>query len=418
MTYNKQTWVDGDKTRPLSAARLAHMETQYETAMADVAAEVGDPESPIGAELRDTIDETVLGLTGGSRFLVMGDSISTQTHGVSAAPYWAVASAAVGVERIDGGGVPGERMDQIAARIDTTIDTYNPAIVGLMGGMNDAIQGRTLTQFQTATIDAVSSIIRKHRRPLLFTSTPRATVNTLIDQYNAWLRVWAPANRIPLVDANAAVVDPVTGALLDAYDSGDGYHPNPRGHRAMARVTVPALSALVRIPPVLVAVSAVDETNLVGNALMIDGATTQATGWLFNLGSATPTYSLLTKSGWRGRSQRMDFTSEMSGYRSMRRQLGTVTPGNELLIACRVGIAGTDPSELAGFTAQMDWAGGPATTYLTSKIAMDMDGVFIRRVTVPAGATSGTLTLIGYGYNDTITYDIGQVTVRDLTLLT
>lgn len=69
MTYEKLTWVDGDKSRPLSAARLTHMGEQYETAMADVEAQIGDPESPIGIKLSAKIADAVTGITNDPQFV-------------------------------------------------------------------------------------------------------------------------------------------------------------------------------------------------------------------------------------------------------------------------------------------------------------------------------------------------------------
>lgn len=37
MAYVKQTWVDNDPNRPLSAARMSRLETQYDEAVADAA---------------------------------------------------------------------------------------------------------------------------------------------------------------------------------------------------------------------------------------------------------------------------------------------------------------------------------------------------------------------------------------------
>lgn len=53
--YEKQTWADGDAGRPLSAARLTHLETQFDRAIETVTAGVSDPESPLGAELSASI---------------------------------------------------------------------------------------------------------------------------------------------------------------------------------------------------------------------------------------------------------------------------------------------------------------------------------------------------------------------------
>jgi hypothetical protein len=75
LVYNKQTWQNNPPSTatPISAARLNHLETQYDEAMTDVAASVGDPESPIGAELNatigDLIETTVLIVDAGDTYL-------------------------------------------------------------------------------------------------------------------------------------------------------------------------------------------------------------------------------------------------------------------------------------------------------------------------------------------------------------
>jgi hypothetical protein len=62
MPYSKNQWVDGDKSRPLSAARLNHLETQYDAAMSDVPAVVGaaltEP-GPVQDQLNAKIAEAV-----------------------------------------------------------------------------------------------------------------------------------------------------------------------------------------------------------------------------------------------------------------------------------------------------------------------------------------------------------------------
>lgn len=52
MTYEKQTWENlPSQTTPISAERLAHLETQYEEALSEVENQIGDAGSPIGAAL-------------------------------------------------------------------------------------------------------------------------------------------------------------------------------------------------------------------------------------------------------------------------------------------------------------------------------------------------------------------------------
>jgi lysophospholipase L1-like esterase len=53
--YVKQTWANGDPTKPVSAARLGHLETQFDRALETVAEQIGDATSDIGAELNSAI---------------------------------------------------------------------------------------------------------------------------------------------------------------------------------------------------------------------------------------------------------------------------------------------------------------------------------------------------------------------------
>lgn len=55
MPYIKNVWVNGDPTKPVNASRLGHGETQYDEAMADVEAAIGDAGTGIGAALSSTI---------------------------------------------------------------------------------------------------------------------------------------------------------------------------------------------------------------------------------------------------------------------------------------------------------------------------------------------------------------------------
>lgn len=59
MPYIKNVWVNGDPTKPVNASRLGHGETQYDEAMADVEAAIGDAGTGIGAALSSAIGAAV-----------------------------------------------------------------------------------------------------------------------------------------------------------------------------------------------------------------------------------------------------------------------------------------------------------------------------------------------------------------------
>lgn len=57
MVYTKQTWVNNDPTKPLSATRLNKLETQYDEALSQVAADVANDASDIGGALSTKIGD-------------------------------------------------------------------------------------------------------------------------------------------------------------------------------------------------------------------------------------------------------------------------------------------------------------------------------------------------------------------------
>lgn len=74
-SFTPDAWANNDPTKPLNAARLAKLGTQYAAAMADVAADVDDETTPIGAALSSTIVSVV----GGVEDIVRGDATLGRT---------------------------------------------------------------------------------------------------------------------------------------------------------------------------------------------------------------------------------------------------------------------------------------------------------------------------------------------------
>lgn len=61
MAYTKQSWVNNDPTKPLSATRLNKLETQYDEAISQVATDVANDASAIGGALSTKIGAAVPG---------------------------------------------------------------------------------------------------------------------------------------------------------------------------------------------------------------------------------------------------------------------------------------------------------------------------------------------------------------------
>lgn len=84
--YSKNTWINGNPATPMSAARLAHTETQYDEAMQDVEASISDAATPIGAALNATyvaaFADTVIGYDGDGNVdeVTEGGILTTYTY--------------------------------------------------------------------------------------------------------------------------------------------------------------------------------------------------------------------------------------------------------------------------------------------------------------------------------------------------
>ena len=119
------------------------------------------------------------------------------------------------------------------------------------------------------------------------TSSAGAAWLAVLNAYNVWLRSYCVQQGIPLADVYRATVDPTTGYLLAAYDSGDGVHPNDAGHDAIAAAIASVLTAAVGtvVWPVVAA----------GNGLLLDPLMTTTAQWAVVSGSDT-TKSLVAAS--------------------------------------------------------------------------------------------------------------------------
>ncbi len=134
----------------------------------------------------------------------------------------------------DHGGIAGERIDQMEARVDGLLTIFEPDAILLMAGTNDLIQGAdadTAAERMDSLLERITS-----QQPLgqIFVATiPRmydATNNWFVQNYNAQLRSLVAAKqaagqRITLVDQFNQL------ALVDLED---GVHPTPEGNGKLA----------------------------------------------------------------------------------------------------------------------------------------------------------------------------------------
>lgn len=137
MPYTKNTWVNGDPTKPLSAARLNNLETQHEKALADVASQVAAGTGSIGtalnAAIATAVDSALDGFQsapsyldapytpGSNVFPINADTSRLSIWGSSSAemlaPYLSSALNGLGVDSVYNGGDAGAQSFHVFAAL-------------------------------------------------------------------------------------------------------------------------------------------------------------------------------------------------------------------------------------------------------------------------------------------------------------
>jgi lysophospholipase L1-like esterase len=141
-------------------------------------------------------------------------------------------------------GINGERSDQIHARFEDDVVAKNPAVVVIIGGVNDVYQGRPaqhvkdeLAAMYTRAHDAGIRVVAGTIIPY---NTATAEQNAAMHEINDWIRAQARADPgVIYVDTRAAVASPGDPDRL--ISSPDGLHPDSVGYRRMANAIEPGI---------------------------------------------------------------------------------------------------------------------------------------------------------------------------------
>ncbi|MDL5159386.1 SGNH/GDSL hydrolase family protein [Actinomycetospora termitidis] len=366
------------------------------------------------------VNKSTASLLGGRAWGFLGDSI---TNGSSAAvgrsftaylphlvgtAYVAPltpASPAAGVAYSINGGVAGQRSDQMLARIDALLGSDVKGMT-LLAGTNDAQQGVSTATFMS-NVAAIAARCRRAGVPLVVGTVPprgaaaSSAIHQAVVAYNLALRAWAPGAGVQLAEVNAALVDPTSGAMLAAYDSGDNTHPNTAGHRVIAE----AFAAAVRrvMTPQSPLVVAKTSVSLVTNPLFPGNRTS----WFEQPGGTgtAPTYSTVPDVTGRlpagGQWAEMYFDGTTSGgTRTFATSLGSGwSVGDLLLMAASIDVidvtgyaaaALTDP-QTASFKLQIVNNGTPLAAQVPIPPLDEAPGDIGLVVAVPSGATGLSL---------------------------
>lgn len=150
-------------------------------------------------------------------------------------------------------GVNGERSDQIRARFTRDVLEARPALVVIIGGVNDVYQGRSAESVERE-LEAVYDAARSAGIPVVAGSilpydTATPDQNARMHAINQWIQAYAARHPdVRFCDTRAAV------AAGDAPDrlagSPDGLHPSPEGYKSMAERLEPVIrSVLARARP-------------------------------------------------------------------------------------------------------------------------------------------------------------------------
>jgi lysophospholipase L1-like esterase len=357
----------------------------------------------------------------GSRFVFLGDSItlgSDSGPNVNRGDAWPVYAALASrwrVGYVKNAGVAGNTTAQMLARFDTDVTPYTPTAVTIAGGMNDA----TAISLATYKLN-IEAIIAKVREiaavPILVTVTPSnaSSRGARIAEYNTWLRRFAAAESIPLLDFWDLLVDPADGGLIAAYDSGDDIHPNAAAHQLMGEQAATQLASILPNTSPPISMSNVDPASILTNSLFLTDSNADglANDWTaYTVPASGYAFTLTTNAGMKGNAQRITHTAAPGP--TWLRQIKTTgyTAGDTIQIAALVQSSGVAAS------VALQFAGSAGNVQIFPINVTRPTGLvaYVAEFVIPANTTSLQLFLklaAGTGWAE-----FGQPVIRNLTTL-
>lgn len=408
----------------------------------------GTPTNPVDAATKAYVDGSSGFGPRSNRIVTIGDSISAlngTTYTTTAGRQFNnnygffLAAALKGQVRLTGQyGYPSQT-------IATIRDTVLPVVLALpagqkpgtaivLAGTNDVASGITAAQSMTA-LDGIYNALRAAGIEMICcTIPPRSddtTANGNVGRFNMAVRKFASDRGLALLPFHSALVDPTTGNHVTAYNNGDGIHPSPAGMAAMADAAI--ASNIARAFPVgkIETVASVgDSTDLLGGGgLML--ADTNSDGladvWGFNGGAATAATSIITPvpgDGVVGKWQRFTTTGGTAGQQHYFQAF--ISPsfavGDLISLTGRFRIVG---ATAAGYPTNqyiaigLDERGGSGYDGTSVGTSIDRDGFFNCEIRATTGATSfvASVTVWTPGNSTTVTVDIAEMSIRNLTAL-
>jgi len=208
----------------------------------------------------------------GSRWVALGDSI---TAGISNGRYMDMTQlVSMGRMRlVKNAGVGGDTAAMMLARFDADVAPYSPNLITILAGTNDTGVTAALASYQTSIQAIVGKCYAIGATPVIMTIPPNssgtpANRRQQIVIFNAWLRIYAQARGIALVDLFAALVDPATGNYVAAYNL-DGTHPTPAAMTIIGTALNSTLAPWLPPQGTLVGNDTVDLNQCIKNPLFL-----------------------------------------------------------------------------------------------------------------------------------------------------
>lgn len=422
MTFTPLVYVKGDQTRVAkTAAQSVYLEFN---AWQRQGVAPAPARSDIGASLADL---DALGLTystrSGVRMVPWGDSTTAADSARFPSPswgqrdFWAWAHVLSGgaFQYVQNGGVAGDDTSEALVRFQSDVAAYSPNIVPIVFGINDAVSAMPLATFSANIREMVRLVRSIGATPWL--ATVSGNVNTggvqqRIATYNLWIRQYAAAEGLALLDIASVMTNPADGKIPAAYDL-DGTHQNAGGAKAIGQKIATMVADLLPkwTPPLPVSGSA-DSLNLVANGLFLSGAATP-TSWANTAGTPSIiTGDTAIKGNWARLTDNGVATSNIR-FNSA----AGIAAGNLMRFVGRFRqVQGTSTTTTALFFTMF----GTTTPLvrILKDVGQDVDGAFCVDVVAPAAITSWqvqmarTCTVAGNGYSQ-----LAQVGVYNLTAL-
>lgn len=328
------------------------------------------------------------------------------------------------IRRVKNAGISGNLTSQMLTRLQSDVIAYGPSGCIILGGTNDIgysvsaggpnPDATVFADFQSNLRAMAGQLRAAGVMPVLCTIPPNndARRHKLISQFNNWLRRYAAANGLLLLDFYAQAVDPSTGNYLASFGSPDGTHPGLAGYKTWGQYVASTLVPLLPPNYPSLRMDDTDANDLVTHGLFLGGALSSQgipPGWNITSGYPTGlTVSLVTDPNVPGDMWQVQAVASSGPY-YIQSNLGTSgwASGDTLAVS---GVITTD-GNLSVSIKLADQSANLAVPFAsTGSVAR---GVFYQEIAVPATSTNLYLNLTTGQGTGTVSY--GQMSVRNLT---